>query len=226
MNNGRYLNPNNRGGPLRPQLTERDLAILDAVTRRVKVLSLAQAACTWWKGPDSIRNARKRVRFLANAGYVCLISLLANDEVTLSGPLAVWWPGLGAPDFSSLVTETQSRWDSPVRTTRCVVGTQLAAARTGGVARWPRLSEATHDLHLSQVYLHKLRTDPKAARHWCGEACLMGISAAVPDKVPDALVRLAGRCTAIEMIGASYNAAKLQSFHDYCVRNAFSYEMW
>lgn len=226
MKCGMSLKPSNREGPVRAQLTGRDLAILDAVTCRVKVLSLAQVARTWWQGPNGVRNARKRVRFLESAGHVQLIPVLAGDEVALSGTVAVWWLGLAVPDFAAVVRQTQTRWDGPVRTILCVVGTDLAAARTGGVARWPRLSETTHDLHLSQVYLHKLRTDPRTARRWCGEAQLMRMPGAAPDKVPDALVRLAGRCMAIEVIGSSYDAAKLRSFHDYCAAHGFAYEMW
>ncbi|MBA5868075.1 MAG: hypothetical protein GDA67_15390 [Nitrospira sp. CR1.3] len=215
-----------QGSALRIQLTARDVIILDAITHRVKLLSLPQIARTWWKGSRAIMQARKRIRQLALAGYLERLQLFTNQEVMLLAPLATWHSGMAVPDFSTIVRLTRTRWELPIRSTACVVATSVSAVRTGGSYRIPRNSEATHDLHVAQVYLHKLRQAPRYAEKWSGEMELLTRDIAPCDKVPDALIRQAGRCTAVEVVGESYSVTKLMAFHEFCSRRSFTYELW
>ncbi len=215
-----------QNGALRVQLTARDVNILDAITHRVKLLSLPQIARTWWKGSRAIMQARKRIRQLALAGYLERLQLFTNQEVVLVAPLATWHSGMAVPDFSTIVRLTRTRWRLPIRSTACVVATSISAVRTGGSYRVPRNSEATHDLHVAQVYLLKLRQVPRYADKWTGEMQLLARDIAPFDKVPDALIRQAGRCTAVEVVGESYGVTKLKAFHEFCSRKSFTYELW
>ena len=44
--------------------------------------------------------------------------------------------------------------------------------------------------------------------------------------IPDSLVHGPTGYVAIEVVGESYSQSKLQSFHDYCTTQGWSYELW
>lgn len=209
----------------RVHLCPRDVEILDTVVRRVKVLSVAQVARTWWPEAAGAGAARKRIRLLARAGYVRVVRILAGEERIFTNALARWTPGQDAPDFATVVSHAAGRWESPTRSVVCVVATPLAAARFGSAFRTPRLSEGTHDLHVAQLYLRLLRATKWGAGHWEGEACCA--AKAGPDqKIPDALLRLPGQPMAIEVVGESYSVGKLRELHEFCASRGLPYELW
>lgn len=218
-----------RGAPGRrrcaPLLTPRDLALLDALTLRTKVISVDQAARWFWGGLEDRDAARRRLRNLEKRGLVESVRLSVAPECALVAPLVTWVMGERVPDWTAILKWTRSRWDSPLESVQCFVATALSAARFGVSPRPPRLSEATHDLHVAQVYLRLRRRDPAAARRWEGEAprCREEIPGA---KVPDALLRRAGRSVAIEVVGSSYSGRKLAAFHGFCAARGLGYELW
>jgi hypothetical protein len=207
------------------RITTRDSAILDAITLRVRVLSLSQIVRWFWNGERQYGSAVRRMNQLARAGLVEVVTMLAGTEIALLEPLIAWRPGEPPPNWEALLTETRSRWVGPVRTARCVVATRRSAVRFGGVVRPPRNSEVTHDLHLSQIYLRLRAANPHRARHWVGEfQCLSTFGG--QGKVPDALLRRPGQLIAVEVVGASYGARKLEEFHRFCVDKKLAYELW
>ncbi len=209
----------------RVYLGQRDLEILDTLVRRVKVLSVAQVARTWWPEAAGANAARKRIRQLARAGHVRVVRILAGEERIVTNALARWMPGQEVPDFTMVVSHTARRWDSPTRSVLCLVATPLAAARFGSTFRTPRLSEGTHDLHVAQLYLRLLRATQWGSQHWEGEAC-SAVKALPGQKVPDALLRLPGQPMAIEVVGESYSVDKLRELHEFCASRGLPYELW
>ncbi len=209
----------------RVQLRQRDLELLDALVRRVKVLSLAQVSRTWWPTAHGTDAVRKRLHLLAGVGYVSRVRILAASEAPVSNALARWAPGERVPDFAKVIAIASVRWESATRSVSCVAATALAAARFAATFRTPRLSEGTHDLHVAQLYLRLLRASPWAAQRWEGEAC-RGTASHDGEKVPDAMLRLPGRPMAIEVVGQSYSTDKLRAFHEYCAARDLGYELW
>lgn len=206
------------------ELTPRDREILDALTRRVRVFTLAQVGRTWWGTTGSPEaGARRRLKVLEGAGLVTLVPLIAHPEIPLSGPLVCWQRGLPEPDAEQLAATLSRRWTEAERNTWCVVATGDAAAVVGGRGgRVPRESEGTHDIHLAAVYLRMTAELPTRARSWRSEASLkkgQGV------KVPDAMVRDGKYDTAIEF-GGVYSPAKLRAFHRYCAHKGLGYELW
>ena len=217
--------PARRGRPATVRLQLRDRAILDVLVRRVRALSLDQVARTWWSGGGNPSGgAAARLRDLADAGLVDTFSMTAHPELPLHEPAAVWQPGQAVPDFGQVARVLARRWDQPVAATRCVVATEAAGARFGGSGgRYPSEDELTHDLHLAAVYLRMRAELPTRAALWTAEADLpkgQGV------KVPDAVVRDGLERTAIEFVGSSYSAAKLERFHRYCRAVGLGYELW
>jgi hypothetical protein len=214
-------------------LTRRDVEILDALTKRVRVLSIPQIARTWWKdAADSERVASNRLRTLQAEKLVHIERLPAHPELLLEGPAATWWPGDAAPDFSALSYRLQSRWKRHPVLTACVSASKLAANRFGGYGgRPPRAVERTHDVHMAQVYLLYRTRNPELVRHWVFEeqvkaerrrekrAPIWG------EKLPDAFIRSEAGIRVVEF-GGAYNKDKLTAFHGYCKDHLFSYEIW
>lgn len=206
------------------ELTARDRDILETLAQRVRVFTLAQLGRTWWAdSAEPQTNARRRMKALAAAGLVDLVPLTAHPEVELLEPLATWQLGLPVPDFESLSRVLSKRFGEPERTVDCVFATTEAAAVVGGSAgRAMRDSEATHDIHLSAVYLRMRAELPTRARSWQGE---WGLPKGHGVKVPDAMVRDGKFDTAIEF-GGSYSAEKLAEFHAFCAKRRLGYELW
>lgn len=210
------------------RLTPRDHAILDALTQRVKVLSVEQVRRTWWTG-HAVATAAARLRYLTAGGWVEEVRLVASAaDFEVDEALAVHQPHEREPDWRNLLPITRSRWRTTLRAVRGFVATPLAARTFGGFARSPRPSEATHDLFLASVYLARVSRDPDAGDRWSGEGKLATEIRAGCGVVADALVTRdgGGASTAVEVVGASYSEEKLRAFHEACERRGWSYELW
>jgi hypothetical protein len=210
-------------------LTQRDLYILEILTQRVRVMSVAQVARVFWPtAEDSVVSAEARLRALDKSGHVELFTITAHPELPLGEPVTTWQVGLPTPDFAAVSTAVRSRWTQPERAT-LVVGATAQAGRelAGHGGRRPRTSEGTHDLHLAAVYLEMRRNLPTRARTWRSEASIVAVrnKSARAQKLPDAMVRDGRSQTAIEF-GGAYDADKLAAFHSHCEKNSFGYEVW
>ena len=103
----------------------------------------------------------------------------------------------------------------------------LRAARlfggTGGRFTYPL--QATHDLHVTAIYVGMAEAnDPRLAR-WRGEETLR--LARRRGKVPDAvLVDDRGRATMAIEFGGSYRPDRVRSFHRVCENRRLPYELW
>lgn len=214
--------------PPRLTLTDRDDELLRTLTHRVRALSLAQTARSWW--PRSVQPAtpHARLKQLAAAGYVTLEPQHVGPELQLERPLASWQRGCPRPKLSAIASVAQRRWHTPPVTMPCVVATPRAAAQFGGRGgRSPRPTEWTHDLHLAQVYLLMRVELPTRAASWVHEDLDERPQRALSgEKLPDAFVTDGLHRTAIELVGSSYNGSKLEAFHDYCEREQLAYELW
>jgi uncharacterized protein YqiB (DUF1249 family) len=216
-------------------LTTRDEEIFDALTRRVRVFSLAQIARTWWSSAKHpTRAAEQRLRLLARDGLIESALELAHPELELEKFVASWAPGEEMPNFGSVSFKLQSRWrEHPVRT-RCVSATDLAARRFGGYGgRPPRAVERTHDIHFARVFLLYRERHPDLIRAWIFEEqvkaerrqTLQAVRSRSTEKLPDAFLRLSSGARVVEF-GGAYDKAKLQAFHHYCEEKSYPYEIW
>lgn len=207
-------------------MTERDEAILDTLTRRVRVLSVAQVASTWWSGSPGIAAAKSRLRVLEGQGWLLLVGLLARPLPSLETPVVTWSPGDREPDFGAVSYRLRSRWNQPACRILAVVATDQAGSRHAGKGgRVPRASEATHDLCLSAVYLRMLEMNPKRARRWISEAMLYERGEGRDSRLPDAAIVTRAGTTAIEF-GGAYAPAKVADFHGFCADRGWEYELW
>ncbi|MCC6968955.1 MAG: hypothetical protein IT434_01925 [Phycisphaerales bacterium] len=204
-----------------------DEEALSILTRRLRLAGASQFAQALWS--DDLRRGRSFVERMERSGLVETVTVLAHPVIALSAPLARWQPRLPAPDLAGVSYRARHRWGAPSQTTIVLIATEGAAASIGGCAgRQPRLSEATHDLHVAQVYFQMLRDLPTRAGTWEGEtqaAARSTTNRGCPAKLPDAMVRDGVRRTAIEFVG-EYPPSKLEAFHRFCLLHEIGYELW
>lgn len=211
----------------RANLTPRDHDILDALTLRVRVMSIRQIAGTWFgRTADPARHAARRLLALEAAGLIEQHSMPARPELLLAQPLVNWQPGTEPPDFDNLAYTLEIRWKAPAVPTDIVIASRAAGNWMGGSGgRLPRRSEVSHDLTLARLYLAWRLRGPRAGRRWISESSLRQEGFGEDDRLPDAIVEEDGRRCVIEL-GGAYSAAKLRDFHEFCLENEWPYELW
>jgi len=209
-------------------LSDRDVDLIETLTRRLRVLTLCQVARTWWPGADQpIAAARHRAGQLQQAGYLAVFIAMAHPEIPLTSPVISWAPGHPMPDCGTASHRLRSRWGQHAVATHCVFATSRAGSQFGGYGgRRPRETEETHDIHLAQVYLLLKKQNPEAARFWVSEEAIRRRRKRQKEKLPDALIEAPNSHRVVEF-GGAYSKAKLTMFHRYCAEELqIPYEVW
>lgn len=208
-------------------LTARDMALIDALTLRIRALSVEQIARTWFcNSQDPRRSALRRIATLARVGAVERLEAHARPELSLTQATAVWMPDKPAPDFEALSYQLARRWRQPAVPVSVVIATREAGAWNGGYGgRRPRRSEFSHDLSLAGVYLNWLQRDSHGTARWISEATLRKHGFGERGILPDAMVEERGRRHIVEL-GGVYGAVKLREFHRFCATRELAYEIW
>lgn len=213
---------------LRILLTARDQELLLVLTQKVRLLSLRQIAEHWFGG--DVANARRRLRQLTQAGLLTRFDVAVRPTPPLQDPVAVWQPGLPAPDVGRTAQVLRWRWmHRPVRLCATYIATAKTANAFGGKARGElkRPLQATHDLGVAAIWLRLRVVSPQLAAAWRGEDLLAHTRRGPGDKLPDAfLVDAAGEVVSVIEFGGSYDAARVQAFHADCARRQLPYQLW
>jgi hypothetical protein len=207
-------------------LTRRDEEILTALTLRVRFLSLAQIARTWWsQASQPEAAAQARIKLLRRAGLLQSFHAMAHPELALVAPIILWQPGEAVPNFGAASYQLISRWTQTVIATPSVIATSGAGNRFGGSGgRFPRQSEHTHDLHMGALFLQFRQRFPDLLPYWISEERLREEKPS-GESLPDALLRSPERTCVIEF-GGAYRKEKLLRFHESCADNFLPYEIW
>lgn len=215
------------------QLTDRDLEILQVLTRRVRVLSIQQVARTWWPGASETA-AENRLKLLAKDEFILLERGPAHPELELSGPVAEWNIGDIDPDVGAIAYRLQSRWKEHPKLTLCASASAKSSQQFGGHGgRMPRTVERTHDIHMAAVFLHYRRCHPELVFGWTFEEKTRkeriretGRNRPEPgEKLPDVIIQTTTGRKVVEF-GGAYGKDKVTSFHNYCKAKGLPYEIW
>jgi hypothetical protein len=206
---------------------ERDEKLIGALTTRIRVITPEQAARMCWG--NNYRAACARLSALHAAGWLQKIEVLARPEIDLPEPVVKWERGAATPSFSVLAYRLKVRWTEPVQTTTLFMSSGKAAKVFGGLAGGrkngfglKRPLQATHDLHVTALYLNLLKNDPVRAEAWLSEDFMLKPRRG--DKLPDAILR--GPDPTVIEFGGSYRADQVEKLHSYCERKALRYELW
>lgn len=211
-------------------LTERSRFILLALSTKVRFFTLDQIADSWWSTSNSGRRAaRTTMTRLAAQGLLAGRQLPAHPELPLDSPVHEWEPGAPAPDFGALAYRLQARWTQSLTTLTIYHATRKTASRFGGYGgdmKFPL--QATHDLHVSRIYLRLLKDAPDAAQEWVSEETLSRtLRPKRGDKLPDAaLVHPDGGMRLVIEFGGAYDRARVEKLHRYCACQGVPYHLW
>jgi hypothetical protein len=199
------------------EITERREQILRLLGMDVRLATiedhLAPLFLAHTKHP--IHNARIELRQLESAGYLETMQVMLSLPQDFRKPLFAWHPNdppATPKHLARIAWRNSTRWGPPERRT-AVIPTAKTKALFGGNARPLRSRDIAHDAAVTTYYVAHFHPnkdgrfipeDALAAAGWDGEL------------VPDALMMdEKGGYTALEIVGSSYTARKLQSIDKY-----------
>jgi len=215
-----------QGKPMR--FTERDKNIVRALVKKVRMMTAGQIAQAWWPQAEaSAVLAARRLRLLKTHRLINRVTLPAHPMLDLAAPVITWRPGQPDPDYYAVSYQLTSRWPSEYVPTDIYVAADSGARMFGLSAAQPvrHPDQATHDLHLSAVYLTMLRERPEVAQAWIGEEEF------APErerqKLPDAVVKdAAGNVRMVIEFGGKYDPVHFRAFHEDCRKRQTPYQVW
>lgn len=212
-------------------LSKNDLRLLNTLSIRVRVLTLAQISNAFFGEDDCY--ARRRIDRLAKHGLIVPRFLVSRVSPQLEAPLVRWLPSQVAPDFESLSSRLVSRWGRlNSKSVLCYVLGVQAAKLIGGSRRngIKHSHQASHDIALSEVFVHYVRELPDLAERWIGEDSLELLKinrAASGNAIPDAMILDQNNLPqyAVEL-GGIYTPSRLANLHESFSKRSIGYELW
>ena len=166
---------------------------------------------------------------LAARNFVERRRINIHPELPLSHPVMIWNPGDQEPDFGAVSYQLKARWGQPLLLTTFYTATKQTARHfgappsAGGPLKRPH--QATHELHVSALYLKTLRVDPAAANAWTLDHQLTRERR--KQKRPDAVLKNTDGSDRIALeFGGAYDARRVRLFHEDCLARSLPYELW
>jgi len=213
--------------PLR--LTLRDWEILDALSLRIRMLSLPQIARTWWtRAADPQNAARERLDRLVCHGWLRRTQALVQQLSPFAAPQVVWSTGQWVPEFGPIAWRLRQRWARPASIVTVYRATSRTARRFAGRRRdhIARPFQMAHDLGTAEMFLAVRRQRPELVRRWIDEDRLAPFRRG--QKLPDAAIADSPSAP-IELVlefGAGYSKQRLAAFHRDNEARGLPYEIW
>ena len=206
--------------------TTLELDIVDALTRRVRLLSEQQGRALWSRSVESNEALGLVIERLCRGGLLRRTIVNAHPGLSVEAPLVTWAPGTARPNFVEVVSRIRKRWNQAATPTRIYSASPQAANLFGASALTSSpFMRRDHDLLLGEVFVFYHTHYPDRAKRWLGEAAVA--KAGCGTKNQDALLLATdGRpLCAIESAG---NARRkhIERFHQHCAANHLPYELW
>ena len=206
--------------------TQRDIDIVETLTRRVRVLSLTQISAIWWAAAGSHRVTRRRLRRLVSGDLVVRTTVNAVPIQPVYRPLFEWREGNREPNPRHVSADARTRWNKAPVPTEVYLASRRAASLFGSTAgHLPRVEQIDHDLLLAEVYVLYRRYRPAESERWIGEDTRPKAGFRIKD--PDAfLISREGQTTRVIESAGAYSPRQIESFHQHCLEQSLPYELW
>ena len=207
-------------------MTPYEEQILRALANDVRVLSLAQVARTWWTNTRwGHSRAKAAMAELERNGWLQIHRSLARPVTELQQPLMSWATGEDEPDFWHLSRVLHKRAMQDASMTSFVFASPRSIVLFGqGRAPSVKLTQMTHDLHVSEVYL-RYRTDGLSSRHWLSEDRLPR-EWPLRERPDAVLSDDEGRVHRAVEYGGNYPPKRLAALHAALSSIELAYEIW
>jgi len=200
--------------------------ILRALANDVRVLSLPQVARTWWTNTRwGQSRAKAAMAELERNGWLQIHRSLARPVTELHQPLMSWATGEDEPDFWHLSRVLHKRAMQDASMTSFVFASPRTIVLFGqGRAPSVKLTQMTHDLHVSEVYL-RYRTNGLSSRHWISEDRLPR-EWPLRERPDAVLSDDEGRVHRAVEYGGNYPPKRLAELHTALSSIELAYEIW
>ena len=197
---------------------ERELLRVLAI--QVKYLTEEQTIRGW--GPQ----AGDAIAALQSTGLIVRETLEVYDVAAPRQPLYFWSPGQPAPTSQNLIELSDrliNRWRSRLQPQTVYRASREAANAFGARSNEPdRSSEWSHDLFLSEVFLHYRASHTEESACWFGESYFPKLGLTIKHlKDPDAFLLENRQAIRVIEIGGKYSVEHLQALHDHCAGGAY-----
>ncbi|HQX48439.1 MAG TPA: hypothetical protein PLY87_00080 [Planctomycetaceae bacterium] len=206
--------------------THRELDIVDAHTRRVRMMTLSQIGQVWWPELGSQNALRNELKRLCEGGLLKRTIINAHPRLTIQSPVSVWQPSQTEPDIQRVAERVRSRWRYGGEPTEVYWASTKAANLFGsGAGQLPNVLHRDHDLLLSEVYVFYRLRRPDVVHRWASEDVFP--KAGFRIKNPDAfLFDDSGHPMRVVESAGRYGIRQIESFHQHCVERDLPYELW
>lgn len=207
-------------------LREKD--ILYILSWHVRVLSLEQIARGWWRGKATARRrANDFLKARSQSGWLHVRELISRPTASLEAPLVTWEPGQQRPDLKELSGLLIRRAGTSPKKIKVVTATRKTRQLFGvaGAAHRPKLTQLSHDLFVSEVFLRYDADGLDIDRQWVSEDYLPK-DWPVRSR-PDALIRdQEGEINRAVEYGGAYTLRRLATLHGALESIPLAYEIW
>lgn len=208
-------------------LTPRDQDILSTLSLRVRLLTLAQIARTWWHETASTA-ARRRLGQLREAGLLSSAQIVALHVGVLEAPIVCWGPAQPRPNLGAVAWRLKRRWSAAPQPAVIYFATRRCGQLFGGARRgkFARAFQVSHDLGVAEMFLAYRRTRPETVRRWIDEDRLAPYRRG--EKLPDAVLATAPSAVPelVLEFGAGYGKSRVVAFHEDNLSRGLRYQIW
>jgi len=201
--------------------------MLFALTHRIRLATGSQLGRTsGGPGSTALESARKTIATLERAGFAVSFQVRAHPELSLEQPICTWKPGSPTPAFGVISYRLRVRWIEAPEVITVYAASEKAARRFAGHGgRLPHPLQATHDLHMTGVFLQLRERSPEEAALWVPEEKFANKRRG--QKLPDAEIQdEKGRTLKVIEFGGSYSPERVRKVHEDCERRSVPYELW
>lgn len=208
--------------------TDSEVSILRALAVQVRIASRDQIKRGWFgAAPTSCELTDDALMRLTSAGLIQSRIVEAHPILELKRPLFTWRLKDREPTdatFESLAEVIRARWAESEVPVEVYFATSRSVRLFGAFsdAIHPKHCEATHDLHLAEVFVRYRLKTPLLVRKWNGESAFPKLGFDFKGmKDPDAfLIDADARALRIIEFAGKYSADHLHAFHRHCAGGA------
>lgn len=203
-------------------------AILRALALQVRLMTLDQIARIWFAdAPAPNDSAREAVRRLEGAALLRRHVFEAHPLLPLDEPILTWTPQdrfPTEPELQEISRAVTGRWKLPEQPVEAFLATRETCHLFGVFhgASSTKPCEATHDLHVAEVFVRYSRRHAALAADWLGEAAFPKLGFEIRRmKDPDAfIVDADGSIQRVVEFAGKYNVEHLEALHKHCAGQA------
>lgn len=200
--------------------------IIKVLADSVRAMTLEQISEHWWTNTRWGRSrAKASMRELASNGWINLQNALVRKIHRPRCPLLVWKPGDVQPVFEQTARVLQRRAKFDAKFVTVAYASRRAVVFFGnGPAPSIKLTQLTHDLNVSEVYLHIFRGRESELR-WLSEDRLPR-SWPIRERPDAVLIDATGKVVRAIEYGGDYPASRLEQLHVSLAKAEIGYELW